>query len=59
MKLKDLILDRLEVPRVDFCKQVGISRETFYSIINEEHQPRILTIKKICKYFDVDYRDYV
>lgn len=59
MTIKDLILDRLEVTQEEFCRAVGISRTTFYFIMNEKHEPSMVTIKKICKYFDVDFRDYL
>lgn len=59
MKLKDLILDRLETTIGKFCEEVGISRTTFDNIMQDKHEPHILTIKKICKYFKVEFRDYL
>lgn len=61
MKLKDLILDKLEVSVSEFCKAAGVSRPTIDNIIHDkkEHQPTLLTIKKICKYFGVDPKDYI
>ena len=59
MKLKDLILDNLEVPISRFSKEIGLTRRTIYYILNEKHQPRMATIKKICKYFKVNFRDYI
>lgn len=69
MNIKDLILDRLEIPASQFCRVIGISRQTYENIINEgngftrkdkkSYQPSLLTIKKICKYFNEDFRDYL
>lgn len=59
MKLKDLILDRIEVSISQFSKDVGLSRRTIYDILQDRFQPRLLTIKKVCKYFKVDFRDYI
>lgn len=59
MKLRDLILDRLEIPKTKFCKEVGISRPVIDYILNDNHEPRLVTIKKICKYFNVDFHDYI
>lgn len=69
MKIKDLILDRLEISASQFCRVTGISRQTFENIIkddngfarkdNKGYQPSLLTIKKVCKYFNVDFRDYL
>ena len=59
MKLKDLILDNLEVSISQFSKDIGLNRRTIYYILTEKHQSRRVTIKKICKYFKVDFRDYI
>lgn len=61
MKIKDLIMDRLEIPVSRFCKEVGVSRATINAILNDKYKfnLRLLTIKKICKYFNVDFKDYV
>ena len=59
MKLKDLILDWLETTIGQFCKEVGIARTTYDNIMQEKHQPSLLTIKKICKFFKVEFRDYL
>lgn len=69
MKLKDLIKDRLEIPVSQFCKEVGVNRTTIDSIISgnnvytrkdgKEYQPSLITIKKICKFFKVDYHNYL
>lgn len=61
MKIRDLILDRLEVSVSKFCKEINITRPTIDNILLEKnrHNPSLLTIKKICKYFNVDWRDFV
>lgn len=59
MKLKDLILDNLEVSISQFSKDIGLNRRTIYYILTEKHQPRRVTIKKICKYFKVNFKDYI
>lgn len=64
MKIKELILDRLEVSVSQFCREIGLSRTTIDNIMNDYETsigkaPSLLTIKKICKYFGVDYKDYI
>ena len=61
MKLKELIQDRLEVSYSQFCKEIKVSRPTIDNIVNEKnkHTPSLLTIKKICKYFGVEPKDYI
>lgn len=39
--------------------KIGISRQTLQNILNNKVQPSLLTIKKICKYFNVDYKEYL
>ena len=58
-KLKDLIADNSMISLRQFAKEVGVTRRTLYSIINGEHKPYLLTVKKICAYFGVDYKDYI
>lgn len=59
-KLKDLILERLEIPVYKFCKVIGVSRPTIDNILNKnEFNPSLMTVKKICKYFDVDFKEYL
>ena len=61
MTIKDLILDRLEVSVSQFCKECGVNRTTIDGIIHNKNksQPSLVTIKKICKYFNVDFHDYI
>ena len=59
MKLADLIKDRLEVSIRQMERETGISRSTISNIRDGKGTPYIHTIKKICKYFGVDWKDYV
>lgn len=58
MKLKDVILDREETI-AELSTKIGVSRQTLYNIENDKHTPSLLVIKKICKYFGRDYKDFV
>lgn len=59
-RLASLILDNLEISIRKFCKEIKISRPTIDNIINnKDHEPTLLTIKKICNYFHVEYKDYL
>ena len=66
--IKDLILDRLEVPASQFCREINMPRTTYENIIHDnrdykrkkgKYTPRLITIKKVCKYFNVDFHDYI
>lgn len=59
MKIKDLIEDRLMISIRQFAKETGISRHTIAHILNGEGKSSLLTVKKICAYFGVDYKDYI
>ena len=56
--IKDLI-NSLTISQRKFCKEVGIDRTTIYNIMHDIHTPSNLTIKIICDYFGVDYRNYL
>ena len=56
--IKDLI-NSLTISQRKFCKEVGIDRSTIYNIMHDIHTPSNLTIKIICDYFGVDYRNYL
>ena len=58
MKIKDLIYDRLETSVSSFCKAIGVSNVTIFKVLNG-HEPSLSTIKRVCRYFNVDYKDYV
>lgn len=64
MKLKELILERLEVSVSQFCREIGLSRTTIDNIMNNYEKspgkaPSRLTIKKICNYFGVDFKEFI
>lgn len=56
--IKDLI-NSLTISQRKFCKEAGIDRSTIYNIMHDIHTPSNLTIKTICAYFGVDYRNYL
>lgn len=58
-KLKDLINDNLEVSVSQFCRKIGLSRQTIDNIMHDRHEPSLVTVKRICKYFGVDWRNFV
>lgn len=61
MTIRDLILDRLEVSVSQFGRECGVNRTTIYNIMHDKCTSKLslLTIKKICKYFNVDYKDFI
>lgn len=59
MKLKNLILNKLDVSISQFCKDINISRRTIYNILEDKHEPNIVTIRKICHYFKEDANKYI
>lgn len=59
MKLKELIMDSLMISIRQFSKEVGLNRQTIYNILNDVGTPTVLTVKKITKYFGVDYKEYI
>ena len=69
MNLKNLILEKINEPVGDFCKNAKISRQTYQNIMNgdngykskngKSYKPDLFTIKKICTYFGVDFKDYL
>lgn len=57
-KLSNLIKERKE-PIDRLSRNTGISKGTIKSLFTGQRQPSLLTIKKICAYFGVDYKDYI
>lgn len=57
-KLKELINERLMISFRRFEKESGVSRQTIYNIMKGK-TPSILTVKKICAYFKVDWRECI
>lgn len=60
-KIKNLIQDNLEIPVSQFCTKVKINRTTIVNVLNGTYKSelRLLTIKKICDYFKVNYKEYI
>ena len=58
MKIQDLLQERLGLTKSEFCRKANISRPTLDTILRGE-QVSLSTIKKICKYFGIDYRNYI
>lgn len=57
--LKDLFDEKLMISLRQFEKKSGITRQTVYNVLGGRTKPAKLTIKKICAYFGVDYKDYI
>lgn len=60
MELRDLIIDKIETSQTELANKIGVSRQIINAIINGSYKnkPNIITVKKICKFFNVDFRDY-
>ena len=56
--LKDLINTRTE-SLAAVAEKSGVTRQTLYTILQGKGKPSFLTVKKICAYFGVDYKDYI
>lgn len=59
MKLKDLIFEKMTISVNKLAKEIGVSRPTICNILNGKGKPSLPTIKRICKYFNVDWHDYL
>lgn len=60
MKIKDLIDERLEISYRELAEQINVSRYTIMNIVSgKSKKPQRVTVKKICKYFGVNFRDYL
>lgn len=57
-QLKDLI-DTRTVTYDVLSKKIGTTKQTLFNIKNDKGTPSMLTVKKICKYFKVNYKDYI
>ena len=57
-KLKELI-ENMTISKRELCNKAGITRPTLDNILSSQHPVRVLTIKKICKALDVDWKDYI
>ena len=57
-QLKDLIDTRTETFDT-LSQKIGTTKQTLFNVINNKGTPSILTVKKIFKYFKVNYKDYI
>ena len=57
--LKNLINEKLMISERQLSKEIGISRQTIYNIMTDKGTPTILTVKKICAYFNENYKEYI
>ena len=57
-QLKDLIDTRTDTFET-LTKKIGPTKQTLLNVINNKGTPSMLTVKKICKYFKVNYKDYI
>lgn len=58
MKLKDLINERMET-LAKLSEKSGVSRQTLQNILKDKGKPSLLTVKKLCVYFGVDYKKFL
>lgn len=60
-KLRCLIVGSLDMSVTKFCKEVKVNRTTIDRILHKRGNQdlRLLTLKKICDYFNKDFRDYL
>lgn len=56
-QLKDLINERTVTIR-KLSGDIKVSPQTIQNILNGKN-PSLLTIKKVCNYFKVDFHDYI
>lgn len=56
-QLKDLINERTVTIR-KLSSDIKVSPQTIQNILNGKN-PSLLTIKKVCAYFKVDFHDYI
>lgn len=57
--LKTLIKNHSDISISELAREIKVTRQTIYNVLNDKNIPTIPTIKSICKYFNVDYKDYV
>jgi len=54
---KEIIASNISI--TELSRQSGISRQTIYSIINQDVYPKISTVKALCDVLGVNYRNYI
>lgn len=57
--LKKLLTTEQKPTYCELAKAIGVTRQTVWNILQDRATPTLDTIKKICKYFGVDYHDYI
>lgn len=57
--LKELLTTEQKLTYCDLAKAIGVTRQTVWNILQDRATPTLDTIKKICKYFGVDYHEYI
>ena len=59
-KLREFIQDNAVISMQRLAKETGISRQTLWYIMSKDNQriPSMLIVKKICKYFNEDYKKF-
>ena len=57
-QLKDLIDTRTETFET-LSRKIGTTKQTLFNEINNKGTPSKKKKKKICKYFKVNYKDYI
>lgn len=57
--IRRLIDEKLMTNYQALADSIGLSRQTIYNIMEQRAKPTKLTIKKICFFFKVDFRDYI
>lgn len=56
--IKELLNER-EISLAQLAKETGVTRQTLNNVVQGNNKPSLLTVKKICGYFNVDYKDYI
>lgn len=57
--LKKLLTTEQKMTYCELAKAIGVTRQTVWNILQDKATPTLDTIKKICKYFGVDYHEYI
>lgn len=58
--IKELITCKLQdVSLARIAYETDLSYPTLWSVLYNKHKPHLKTIKKLCKYFKVNYKEYI
>ena len=58
-KLVKMIIHNLRETKKDFCKNIGISRQTYYNIMNNRANISVFILRKICDYYNENWINYL